>query len=233
MWVAHYLLELWEPHSSAESIKASESDASERGFEVWFYLEDPLGRLVEDSALLLPSTLDRTFSDAGGTGRSMAVRFLPNDKGRLRAIGFGIAEQSPKAAFLYCFDNVSPMLSYWTFSFGNGFSIYCVRILDHKHHAEWSILPHHIATESFRLPIDLAPRPEHAAVISLYREGRNAQSPFYRFLCFYKILEAWYRHRSIFGEADRLIKDNAERIMQHGDTVPSRPPQRRITKDML
>jgi hypothetical protein len=74
------------------------------------------------------------------------------------------------------------------------------------------------------LPSGIDVSDEHSAVMSLYREGRNSTSPFYRLLCFYKILEAWNQHGNIFGAADRLIRQKK---------LPFRRPRRIITKDML
>jgi hypothetical protein len=66
--------------------------------------------------------------------------------------------------------------------------------------------------------------PEHEAALSLYREGRNSTSPFYRFLCFYKILEAWRKRAGVFASADRLIREKG---------LPFRRARPRVTQDML
>ena len=152
------------------------------------------------------------------------MRFQPNEDGRLSRIGFVITDTIPHPAFRYCHDHLCQLLSIWALTVGTGFSIFGVRIIDKKHEARWKVVPQNVAPEPFVLPVGIALSPEIAAIVSLYREGRNTPSPFYRLLCFYKILEAWYRHGSIFGEADRLIREKG---------LPLKRPRRRVTQEML
>lgn len=222
MWIPHFLLEFWEPETSPESVVASETDLSERKFEVWFFLEDPPARLVQDSGLALAAPENRTQTD--GTGRSVGVRFEPNDKGRLGSVAFKVTDTSAKAAFRYCYDRLCQLLSCWAIIVGTGFGIFGLRVIDDKHGAKWKVIPQRSAPEPFGLPLGIAVGQELGAMMSLYREGRNSASPFYRFHCFYKILEAWYQHGNIFGAADRLVRERS---------LPFRRPRRIISHDML
>lgn len=97
MWIPHFLLEFWEPETSPDPVLASERDTSERKFKVWFFLEDPPARLVQDSGLALAAPEHRTQTD--GTGRSAGVRFEPNDKGRLASIAFKITTRAQEQPF--------------------------------------------------------------------------------------------------------------------------------------
>ncbi len=222
MWIPHFLLEFWEPQTSDDSVEASQRDASERTFEIWFALEDPPTRLVEDSGLALAVPEDKTQTD--GAGREVKVRFQPNEKGRLGRVGFKVVDTNAKAAFRYCYNQLSKLLSFWSLIAGFGCSIYGLLVHDEKHGARWKVVPQIAAPEPFAVPLGIGLTPEYAAVISLYREGRNTPSPFYRFLCHYKILEAWYRHGSIFGQADRIIRERG---------LPFRRPRRTIAREML
>jgi hypothetical protein len=112
----------------------------------------------------------------------------------------------------------------WALLTGSGFSIFGLMIVDDRHKATWKVVPQRAAAEEFMLPDEMSLPPQHAAVVSLYREGRNAQSPFYRFLCCYKILEAWYQGGGIFAEADRLSRTRGLAVTR---------PRRIVTRDML
>ena len=82
------------------------------------------------------------------------------------------------------------MLSFWAITAGTGFGIFGLRVIDEKYGVKWKVIPQRSAPEPFYLPLGIEAGQQHAAMMSLYREGRNSASPFYRFLCFYKILEA-------------------------------------------
>lgn len=221
MWIPYFLLEFWEPDTPIETTRASEEDAREREFEVYFYLENPPTRRREVE-LRLRETVYRSQTD--GTGRTVAVRFDPTADGVLERVGFKIKDTSARAAFRYCYDKVCPLLSFWAVMTGSGISIFGLGVADDRHKAVWKVVPQRATPEDFMLPDEVALSPQHSAALSLYREGRNAQSPFYRFLCCYKILEAWYRGGGIFAEADRVVRER---------DLPVRRPRRVVTQEML
>lgn len=221
MWIPYFLLEFWEPETPVETTQASEQDTSEREFEVYFYLENPPTRR-RDVELHLTETAYRTQTD--GTGRTAAVRFDPTADKLLERVGFKIKDVSARAAFRYCYDKLCLLLSGWALMTGSGFSIFGLLIADDRHKARWKVIPQRAAAKDFMLPAELSLSPQHSAAVSLYREGRNAQSPFYRFLCCYKILEAWYQGGGIFAEADRLVRARG---------LPVTRPRRTVTRDML
>ena len=222
MWIPHFSYEFWELESSRESDDKSRKDKTERKFDIRFYLEDSPSKLIQDSCFLLSEPIDKLQTDANG--RSVAVRFQPNNKGRLCSIYFKVLDNQPKNAFRYCYNQLSKLLSVWALSVGTGFAIYGIYIIDETHSTKWKVVPQKTQAEEFWLPLGIGLNDEYSALISLYREGRNSNSPFYRFLCFYKILEAWYKNKSLFSIADRTIKEN-------GLTIKRK--RRRITKEML
>ncbi len=221
MWIPYFLLEFWEPETPLETTQASEQDRGEREFEVYFYLENPPTRR-RNVELHLTETVYRTQTD--GTGRTVAVRFDPTADGLLERIDLKIKDVSARAAFRYAYDKVCQLLSFWALVTGSGFSIFGLLIADDRHKARWKVVPQTAAPDDFVLPAEISLSPHHSAVVSLYREGRNAQSPFYRFLCCYKILEAWYQGGGIFAEADRLVRAQGLSVTR---------PRRTVTKDML
>jgi len=220
VWIPHFIFELWKSVSPFDTIGASQSDNVERRFEIGFYLENPPSR-QRTVEIELHDPIQKTQND--GLGRQSNILFQPFNN-RLNVIVYQVSDLNPKEAFKRCFDYISQLLSFWALGSGSGFSIYSVRIHDLKHNAVWIIEPQSAKPSEFFLPKEINLEAEHAAMLSLYREARNAQSPFYRFLCCYKILEGWYRHGSIFGRADRLINER---------NLSFRRPRRNITGDML
>ena len=78
--------------------------------------------------------------------------------------------------------------------------------------------------EPFWLPDGILINEEYKAVLSLYREGRNSASPYYRLLCFYKILEAWYNKTAVFGL-------RPDQLQKRGFSL--HVPKRKISRGML
>jgi hypothetical protein len=221
MWIPYFIFEFWETESPPETIAASENDTEERRFEIGFFLENPPSR-NRGVEIELEQPEQRAQTD--GMGRQAAILFQPNNNNLLNVIVYQLNDSNPKEAFKRCFDNLSQLLSFWALGSGSGFSIYSVRIQDLRHNAVWIIKPQSARPAAFFIPREINIGPEHAAMLSLYREARNTQSPFYRFLCCYKILEGWYNHGSIFGMADRLIRER---------NLTLRRPRRTITREML
>ncbi|MFX0202352.1 MAG: methylamine utilization protein MauJ [Candidatus Hodarchaeota archaeon] len=222
MWIPYFILEFWEPdETEIETIQASEGDTEERTFEIVFFLENPPSHRQGVDLRLGEAQIQTQIDEMS---RQVTVRFQPNTDGRLWSVVFIVSDTNPKSAFRYCYDRLSPLLSFWALMTGSGFAILGLRIIDTGHGAKWKVVPQHSRPEEFAIPASMTIGGEHGAMLSLYREARNSQSPFYRFLCCYKILEAWYRNRDIFSYADRIVREN---------NLPFRRPPRTVTHEML
>lgn len=221
MWIPYFIFEFWQDDSTSETISASNIDNQMREFEIGFFLENPpTRRRAVEIELKNPEKKMQT----DGTGRQVTVQFQPNSKNQLEVIIFRLTDSKPKNAFIYCYNNVSQLLSFWALATGSGFSILRVYIVDIRHNAKWIIEPQWARPGNFFLPSEINISPKHAAMLSLYREARNSQSPFYKFLCCYKILEVWYKKGDIFATADRLVREK---------NLPFRRPRKKITQQML
>jgi hypothetical protein len=203
MWIPQFLLSYWEPESAPETIERSRSDTRERAIDICFILEDPPARLEGVALRLKKDGLQS--KETSGKGRDSDMWFRPDKDGRLEAIIYRVKDTVVGNAFLYAHDNVTKLLSIWAVAHGTGFSIRAVRVMDVESGAMWWVSGKSSIEDEFGLPAGISLGDEHATLLSLYREGRNAISPFYRFLCFYKIFEAWYKQSKFFGRADRLI----------------------------
>lgn len=221
MWLPYFLYEFWESVSEPNTVSASQADRTEREFEICFFLENPPARR-RGVELRLDAPLPKQQRD--DSGREAAFLLQPGKNGDLEAVIFKIKDSDPKAAFRYCFDQLSKLLSFWAVTTGSGFSIFGLAITDPKHKAKWKMVPQRAASTPFFMPSEINLSDEYAALLSLYREARNSASPFYRLLCCYKILEAWYTKGSIFGYADRLVQEK---------NLSVRRPKRTVTQEML
>jgi len=72
---------------------------------------------------------------------------------------------------------------------------------------------------------------ELAPVYSLYREAKNASSPFYRFLCYFKILEGIFStlRRDLFGRARKL----GVRLEKRSEVLPDDDELRILAPDLV
>lgn len=72
---------------------------------------------------------------------------------------------------------------------------------------------------------------ELAPVYGLYREAKNATSPFYRFLCYFKILEGIFctLRRNLFGRARKLDVS----LTKQKEVVPDHPELRILARDLI
>jgi len=220
MWFPDLLFELWSD-ADPEPTKTAQADTTERDFEVAFPLVDR-ARLRDGVGVQMPGPRHTTQTD--GTGRKAEMWFRPDMSGRLEAIYFKLADRSARLACIYCHDKLCQLLSFWAVIYGSAFSIASVLVVDLKHGVQYRGGPKPLAPDDFILPGGLSFSGERWALLALYREARSSPSPFYRFLCCYKILEAWYKLGATFGEADRIIKEKGLGLTR---------PKRVVTREML
>ena len=221
MWIPHFLWDYRKPESSSETIQASRGDTSKRLIEVEFGLKQPI---THECGVEIRLQEAECRSITSHEGLEFKIRFDPGKDNRLTTIKTRAEGTSPEAIFVPSFEYVSVLLSYWTIASGCPCGIFGAKIVDVSHRAIWRVHPWRSNVEPLHVPAFMCLSAERAAMMSLYREARNSPSPFYHFLCCYKILEAWYSHGSIFGEVDRLIKEH---------NLPISRPSRRISKEML
>jgi hypothetical protein len=118
---------------------------------------------------------------------------------------------------------LSPALDHWSYLGNTPLVIRTVTCEDRKNA---------ISTVSFTTPyadLTLNPgtgelRAELLPIYGLYREAKNASSPFYRFLCYFKILEAVYGHLrpAVFA----LARKEAIPLVRQKEEVPDHPELR-------
>lgn len=205
MWVPHFGYIFWP--REGQNTKVSEIDKSEREFEVVFHLEDPDKRSVQDSRLRLETPIQQLQTELIKEQKIESPMLLENnDKGHLSRVRFKVEANSKHEATSYAYNSLSQILSVTTFSTSIPIAIWAIIVLDKKHNVSWEAKPQVSKDEPFQMPEGIYLDNKFKAIFSLYREGRNSQSPFYRFFCFSKILEGFYEKRLPFAEADKILK---------------------------
>ncbi len=207
MWIPHFGYLLWEKGNTPLDLrKKSKEDLEIRDFEVAFILEDPDRREINSSGYTVEKHTRKQTEIKGKEVIENLILFEPNDKGRLQRIRYLVKSDNPQKAVSKIFNNFSHMLSFTTFSFSSPMAIYGIAVLDRKHQVSWEAKPQYSVPEKFILPKGLSFGKEFRSILAIYREGRNSNSPFYRFFCFYKILEGFFERRIIFKQGDVYIK---------------------------
>src|SRR5262245_18195366 len=191
MWIPHFLLSYWDLESAPETLERSRSDTRERAIDICFVLEDPPARL-EGVALRL-SKDGLQSKETSGKGRVSDIWFRPDKEGRLDAKIYREKDAVVGNALLYAHDNVAKLLSIWAVAHGAGVCVRDGRVIHVEDGGMWWVSGSSSTEDEFGLPARISLGDEHSTLLSQYREGRNAITPFYRFLCFNKILEAWHK----------------------------------------
>lgn len=221
MWIPHFGYYFWEPQSENRVIEASLADKNARRFYITFVLDQPARLHAEDSQVELKAQVVKRIDHEKGF---IEVRFEPNEDGRIGRISCRLEAPSFVEAAKIAYNVIAPQLSLWAYGYQSPQSTYGMTAYDERHQARWICVPQMAAADPFALPESVAFDPRFWSILSLYREGMNSRSPYYRFFCFYKMLEAFFEHRELFRQADEIIQKAGLSLKR---------PRRRVTRDML
>jgi hypothetical protein len=220
-WFPYFGYYWWQPVSEEDKIRESESNKAERNFYVNVFLERIETRKINDSPVAL---LEEKVMNIKMPSDSMDIKVSKNDENRLRMISCRIRSIDRNDALRKGYNMVAKFLSYQTFVHASSSCIYAMRISDEFNQATWECKPQLTEPVPLYFPSVVSVSKELDILLSIYRDAKNTFSPFYRFLCYYKILEAFYEHRHVFSAADTVIKEKHLRISR---------PKRSITKAMI
>jgi len=230
MWIPHFGYIFWQrDESTKKSIKKSESDDERRDFEIIFVLENTTLRKIKEA----PFVLNKNFSQKQVERKNdkhiseMVIRYERNEDGKLSRIICLIKEVSRSKATEYSYNSIAQILSIKAYEEAAPINIYAIIAIDKKNNASWISKPQSVVLSELSIPEGIALDRTWKSMFSLYREGVISNSPFYRFFCFYKILEGFYLGRGLFNEADKIISKNKS-------IFPDlKRPKERIDKKML
>lgn len=137
---------------------------------------------------------------------------LPNDKGYLGKL---VAEQIPATGFddaeATAYEAIAPFLSTWSLHLDIPVHVETIQVTNLQTHVS-SLRAH---TPFFEMVFAGGITPhltdEFCEYASFYREGMNSNSAFYRFLCFYKIIESLTIRRARLNETARKAGQSVHR----------------------
>jgi len=166
-----------------------------------------------------PTDIESVLLNA--TSRLGYINFagLPNEKGYLgKLVVDELVALNIEDAETQAYESLAPFLSGWSLHLDIPVHIETVQVTDLQSH----VSSLRVRTPHFEMTFASGQSPaltdafcQHA---SLYREGLNSNSGFYRFLCFYKIIESVSLRRGRINEA---AKEKGEQVRRFSEVVPS------------
>jgi len=225
MWIPHFGLVPWASDKIDQSlIRKSEEDKTVRFFYVGFHLENCDRRKVNDSTVALEEDKFKKLNRGDGE-LIIEMKLIKNEHNRLAKIDSRVKSNFYYSALRDAYNIVTAyLLSIQSFQSGANLAIWAVAIKDDVHKAQWVCKPQYAVADPLKLPEVIGMEDEFKAVLALYREAKNNASPYYRFFCYYKILEAFYERSDVFRKIDRIISEK---------NLPIKRPKRKITKGNL
>lgn len=126
----------------------------------------------------------------GPTGKNYRLVGEPNDDGFLGKLVAELEADNAVAAEHEAYGAITPILSAWAMNSDVPLHIETIQVTDLKTHV--SSLRVYTPHFEMNMPGGVSPflQDDFCHYASIYREGLNTNSPFYRFLCFYKIIES-------------------------------------------
>jgi len=201
---------------------------SRPGYPLWPEREYKfIDEIIGDSHLLIAKPLaQRGVQDAhhvllhaiNGKG-NIKFKGIPNESGYLGK--FSVDELTADSfiqAEALCYECLCPFLSAWSLHLDLPVNIHTIQVTELSTHitSVRAKTPHFDMTFGGGISPMLTDDFCHHA--SVYREGMNTNSPFYRFLCFFKIIESIAARRSR-RNAERAAK--GQQVVRFQEVIPS------------
>jgi len=187
------------------------------------FIDDAIG----DSHIVIAKPLGKRGPDdaasvllqAVGPEKQLSFVGLPNDRGylgklvveELNALNFADAEKQT-------YELLAPFLSSWSLHLDIPVHVETMQAT----HIETGACALRVLTPHFEMTFPGGQTPALSAdfchYASLYREGMNSNSNFYRFLCFYKIIESIPLRR---GKANQAAKESGREVKRFREIIPA------------
>jgi len=151
-------------------------------------------------------------------GRVHRFKCIPNEKGYMGKIQVDdIVAKDYADAESIAYRALSPFLSAWSVTMDIPLMFETIQVTDLTTHTDMlRVRAPHIAMKPAG-GVGTFLSDEFCQYASLYREGMNANTPLYRFLCFYKIVESLYIRRS---DKAKEAKSRGEEPRKYNEDVP-------------
>jgi Methylamine utilization protein MauJ len=191
-----------------------------------------LTKIVGDSHIGITKPIHERNSDKDIIGMVLNTRggnwqlqfnCVVNDAGYLGKIVVELPAKDYIEAEAVAFRALTPFLSAWSVTLDVPVNIETIQVTDLTTHTDMLRIQSPFIEMKPAGGVTTALSEEFCQFASLYREGMNANSPFYRFLCFYKVVESIYLRRS---ETAKRAKLRGEIPRKYDEDVP-------LTKDAM
>ena len=221
MWLPHFGFYIWFPEGKG-NFEQSQKDKQTRTFYVHAVLKNSNLLKIYDSQLILKNEYFKKLIIPKED--EIEFKFENNEDKKLKSIACKLQSQSYYLAAKKAYNHISFLLSILSFRHKYPLEIYAISIVDEKYKAKWINRPQQGKAEEFHISPTFKVNPELKNIFALYRESRNSNSPFYKFLCLFKILEAFHKHKQVFRLSDKILKENKVTIKR---------PKRRVSKNQI
>jgi len=186
-----------------------------------------IDELVGDSHIAITKPLkERKLEDAAqvllqanGHGQTMKFKGIPNDNGYLgKIVVEEFAANGFNQAETVAYEALAPFLSAWSLHLDIPVHVETIQVTN----LETQTSSLRVRTPTFEMTFSGGISPvltdDFCQYASLYREGMNSNSGFYRFLCFYKIIESIAFRRS---RTNDVAKKTGEPVRRFREVIPS------------
>ncbi len=156
---------------------------------------------------------DQVLLQATGRGKLINFTGLPNERGYLgKLVVEEFLANNFQDAETQAYEALAPFLSAWSLHLDIPVHVETMQVTDLQTHTSSLRVrtPHFEMTFAGGLSPILTD--DFCQYASLYREGMNSNSGFYRFLCFYKIIESIPHRRSRTNEAAKQAGKEVRRV---------------------
>lgn len=148
-----------------------------------------------------PADVESILLQAAGHGRQVVFRGLPNDRGFLgKLVVDELCALSIADAEKCAYESLAPFLSGWALHLDIPVHVETIQVTD----LQTQVSSLRVRTPHFEMTFAGGQSPpltdDFCRHASLYREGMNSNSAFYRFLCFYKVIESIVLRRTRLNE---------------------------------
>jgi hypothetical protein len=194
----------WISSAAPAQIAASKGDSTRRPIGVTAFVEDPRARTLH-AWITLPSV---TEYHVGVDGEVVNLWINGTADRQLNSVLLGTYALSAQEGCKRCLALLLSLFSSWSFQTQRPVALRELAVEDKTHSAKWVVRP------QAQTPLKLndvtvslgAPNPI-GSLLALYREGMASVQPAYRFLCYYKIIEAWKEAIGPFKQVNQLFSD--------------------------
>ncbi len=145
--------------------------------------------LSGDSLLASPVVAEKLRVKLFNDQEAKEVSFFLNDQGRLSRVQIQVQADNILQAEQEAFNLVMPILSRWSFQHDVALDVIAYQVLEERTNVQkWTF---NLLGKVKTLDINERgfSKPEYRTFFAAYREGANSSNPFYKFLCFYKVID--------------------------------------------